>query len=85
MFTGDRATLTESASAAAGYDVTLPTSFVLAGHSLGGTLVSGAAGYLVDNGAIDNLAGVLLLDAVDLNDAVPTALEKLTGVKYVRC
>jgi hypothetical protein len=82
LFTGDRTALTESASAAAGYDVTLPTSFVLAGHSLGGTLVSGAAGYMVDNGAIDNLAGVLLLDAVDLNDAVPTALEKLTGVNY---
>ncbi|WP_319455868.1 MULTISPECIES: alpha/beta hydrolase [unclassified Mycobacterium] len=82
LFTGDRAALTESASAAAGYDVTLPTSFVLAGHSLGGTLVSGAAGYMVENGAITDLAGVLLLDAVDLNGAVPSALEKLTGVNY---
>lgn len=80
LFVGNREALTASASAAAGYDVTLPTRFVLAGHSLGGTLVSGAAGYMVDNGAVRDLAGVLLLDSVDLNDAVPTALQKLTGV-----
>jgi len=60
--------------------VTLPDSFVLAGHSLGGSLVMGAAGYLVDNGAIDNLAGVLLLDSVDVNNTVPEALQKLTGL-----
>jgi hypothetical protein len=82
LFVGDREALTESASAAAGYDVTLPTRFVLAGHSLGGTLVMGAAGYMVDNGAIDDLAGVLLLDSVDVNDTVPTALQKLTGANY---
>jgi hypothetical protein len=82
LFVGDRAALTESASAAAGYDVTLPTRFVLAGHSLGGSLVMGAAGDMVDNGAIDDLAGVLLLDAVDVNNTVPTALQKLTGANY---
>lgn len=82
LFVGDRTALTESTSAAAGYEVTLPTRFVLAGHSLGGTLVMGAAGELVDNGAIADLAGVLLLDSVDVNDTVPTALEKLTGVNY---
>jgi hypothetical protein len=80
LFVGDRTALTESASAAAGYDVTLPSKFVLAGHSLGGSLVMGAAGYMVDNGSIDDLAGVLLLDSVDLNNTVPTALQKLTGV-----
>jgi hypothetical protein len=82
LFVGDRAALTESASAAAGYEVTLPTRFVLAGHSLGGSLVMGAAGDMVDNGAIDDLAGVLLLDSVDANNTVPTALQKLTGVNY---
>jgi pimeloyl-ACP methyl ester carboxylesterase len=82
LFVGDRAALTESASAAAGYEVTLPTRFVLVGHSLGGTLVMGAAGDMVDNGAIDDLAGVLLLDSVDVNNTVPTALQKLTGVNY---
>ena len=80
LFVGDRAALTESASAAAGYDVTLPDKFVLAGHSLGGSLVMGAAGDMVDNGAIDDLAGVLLLDSVDVGNSVPTALQKLTGV-----
>jgi pimeloyl-ACP methyl ester carboxylesterase len=82
MFVGDREALTESASAAAGYEVTLPKRFVLAGHSLGGSLVMGAAGYMVDNGAIADLAGVLLLDSVDVNNTVPTALQKLTGTNY---
>jgi hypothetical protein len=82
LFAGDREALTESASAAAGYEVTLPKRFVLAGHSLGGSLVMGAAGYTVDNGAIADLAGVLLLDSVDVNNTVPTALQKLTGANY---
>ena len=82
LFAGNRDALTESASAAAGYEVTLPTRFVLAGHSLGGSLVMGAAGDMVDNGAIADLAGVLLLNSVDVNNTVPTALQKLTGVNY---
>jgi FtsZ-interacting cell division protein ZipA len=82
LFVGDREALTKSASAAAGYEVTLPTRFVLAGHSLGGSLVMGAAGDMVDNGAIADLAGVLLLDSVDVNNTVSTALQKLTGVNY---
>jgi acetyl esterase/lipase len=83
LFIGDRAALTESASAAAGHEVTLPTRFVLAGHSLGGSLVMGAAGDMVDNGAIDDLAGVLLLDSVDVGNSVPTALQRLTEANYV--
>jgi Alpha/beta hydrolase family len=82
LFLGDRQALTQSASAAAGYEVTLPTRFVLAGHSLGGSLVMGAAGDMVDNGAIHDLAGVLLLDSVDVNNSVPTALQKLKGANY---
>ena len=82
LFAGNRSALTESASAAAGHQVTLPTKFVLVGHSLGGALVSGAAGRMVDNGAIANLQGVVLMDSVDLNNAVPTVLGKLTGANY---
>ncbi|SHV07279.1 esterase/lipase [Mycobacteroides abscessus subsp. abscessus] len=82
LFAGDRSALTESASAAAGHQVTLPTSFVLVGHSLGGALVTGAAGRMVDNGAVANLQGVVLMDSVDLNNVVPTALQKLTGADY---
>jgi pimeloyl-ACP methyl ester carboxylesterase len=79
LFVGNRDALTESASVAAGHAVTLPTRFVLMGHSLGGALVTAAAGDTVANGAINDLAGVVLLDSVDLNNAVPTALQKLTG------
>ncbi|MBE1551375.1 pimeloyl-ACP methyl ester carboxylesterase [Mycobacterium sp. OAS707] len=82
LFVGERAELTESASAAAGHEVELPTHFALAGHSLGGSLVMGAAADMIDNGAIDDLAGVLLLDSVDVNNSVPSALQKLTGVNY---
>lgn len=82
LFVGDRAALTESASAAAGHEVTLPTRFLLAGHSLGGSLVMGAAGDMVDNGAINDLVGVLLLDSVDVNNTVSPALQKLSGANY---
>jgi hypothetical protein len=85
LFVGDRAALTASALAA-GYaqqyglsaaDAVLPTQFVLAGHSAGGALVSGAAGYLVDYGAANDLAGVLLLDAVTTGNELSGALTKL--------
>lgn len=82
LFAGDRAALTESAGAAAGHEVTLPTKFVLVGHSLGGALVSSAAGRMVDNGAAANLQGVVLMDSVDLNGVVPAALQKLSGADY---
>ncbi|WP_395310312.1 alpha/beta hydrolase [Mycobacterium sp. AMU20-3851] len=80
LFAGERTALTESASAAAGHAVNLPTRFALVGHSLGATLVLGAAGRMADNGAIEDLVGVVLLDGVDVNDTAPAALDKLTGV-----
>lgn len=85
LFVGDRASLTASALAA-GYaqhyhlavaDARLPAQFVLAGHSAGGALVSGAAGYLVDYGAATDLVGVLLLDAVTTGDQLSGALATL--------
>lgn len=83
LFAGDRAALTASASAAAGHEVTLPTRFVLVGHSAGGSLVMGAANDMIDNAALADLAGVVLLDSVDMNGTVPKALARLTGVNYV--
>lgn len=67
LFVGDRAALTASASAAAGYQVVLPQRVVLVGHSLGGSLVAAAARDMVDNGSINSLAGVVLLDGVSLD------------------
>jgi pimeloyl-ACP methyl ester carboxylesterase len=74
LFVDDRAALTASASAAAGHPVTLPQKFVLVGHSLGGGFVTAMAGF---TGASDDLAGVVLLDPVGLNNAIPIAVAKL--------
>ncbi|MEV0673632.1 alpha/beta fold hydrolase [Mycobacterium sp. NPDC050441] len=82
LFADGRPELTASASAAAGHPVTLPSKFVLVGHSLGGMLVTGAAGRMVDNGAVDDLAGVVLLDAVDTHRDMPEALDQLSGANY---
>ena len=49
----------------------------LFGHSLGGGLVAATAGYMVDNCTIDRLAGVVMLDGVGMNDAVPVGLAKV--------
>lgn len=87
LFVGDRVALTNSALAA-GYaeqyhldpvEAVLPRKFALAGHSLGGALVSGAAGHLADNGAADDLVGVILLDGVPTGDQLPNALTKLAA------
>ncbi|ULE31581.1 Ig-like domain-containing protein [Mycobacterium sp. IDR2000157661] len=82
MFSGDRAALTASASAAAGYSVTLPKQVVLAGHSAGGTVVSAAAGYMADSGDASALKAVILYDSVDTREA-RVGLAKLSGVNAV--
>ncbi len=71
LFTGDRQALTDSASAALGAPVTLPTRVVLAGHSAGGGLALDTAGYMADNGSIGDLAGVILLDGVAMGNVAP--------------
>ena len=76
LFTGDRAALNASARAA-GYAGTLPTRVVLAGHSLGGGLVTGVTRYLVELGATDALAGVVMLDGVSSLDYMSADLEKI--------
>jgi pimeloyl-ACP methyl ester carboxylesterase len=97
LFVGDRAALAASAldaGYATQYDfgsgaATLPQKFALAGHSLGANLVSGAAGFLVDNGAAADLVGVILLDGVPVGTTLPDALVKLdayaasTGGHYI--
>ncbi|ADT97104.1 alpha/beta hydrolase [Mycolicibacterium gilvum] len=81
LFAGDRPALTQSASAAAGYVVRLPEKFVLVGHSAGGSLVTSAAGFMADNGAIDALTGIVMLDGVEPAGSrlVGSALAKLRG------
>lgn len=76
LFTGDRAVLNASAKAA-GYRGKLPTRVVLAGHSAGGGLVAGAAGYMAELGIADNLAGVVMLDGAAFLDYMDVALAKI--------
>jgi hypothetical protein len=80
LFAGPRGALQRSADIAAGHHVTLPRRFVLTGHSAGGNLVTSAAGYTATpGGAIRDLRGVVLYDAVDFAGAMPAALHRLTG------
>jgi Alpha/beta hydrolase family len=76
LFLDENTALADSAPAA-GYTGELPQRVVLVGHSLGGGLVAATAGYMVDNDTIGKLAGVVMLDGVGMNDAVPTALGKV--------
>jgi len=68
LFTGDRAALTESARRAFGDDdLVLPQRFVMSGHSEGGSMALGTAGYIAENaeenGTPLDLVGVLLFDS----------------------
>ncbi|CDQ42864.1 alpha/beta hydrolase [Mycolicibacterium neoaurum] len=89
LFLGDREALTASAIAAGfaeryGTEATLPDRFALVGHSLGGNLVAGAAGYYADavtaGGETSHLAGVILLDAAPQGSVLSDALVKLDGI-----
>ena len=75
---GDTA-LADSATAA-GFSATLLDGVgqvVLMGHSAGGGVAAGTAGYMADNGNIDKLAGVVLLDGVGFGSVAADALAKL--------
>lgn len=89
FFLGNRDALTASALAAGyalryGHGSILPSMFVLAGHSLGGTTVSGAAGFyaeaVTDGSTKINLAGAILFDAT-AGTVLPAALEKLNRLQ----
>ncbi|WP_163888341.1 alpha/beta hydrolase [Mycolicibacterium hippocampi] len=76
LFAGDRAALNTSAQAA-GFGGTLPTRLVLAGHSAGGGLVTGTAGYMAELGIADDLAGVVMLDGAGHLDYMSSDLAKI--------
>lgn len=79
LFADGNTALAESALAA-GYSATLldgVEQVALTGHSLGGGLVAGTAGYMVGNGSVDRLAGVVMLDGVGFGSVVPDALAAL--------
>ena len=75
LFEDDNSALADSALAA-GYIGLIPDRVVLVGHSLGGGLVAGTAGYMVDNGTSDRLAGVLMLDGVGLDGSMASSLRR---------
>lgn len=74
----DRAALNASATAA-GYQGTLPTRFVLTGHSAGGGLATAAGGFYVDAvpAADNDLLGVVMYDGVSSNGTFATAIAGL--------
>jgi acetyl esterase/lipase len=76
LFEADNTALAESALAA-GWTGPIPDRVVLVGHSLGGGLVAGTSGYMVDNDTADRLAGVVMLDGVPLTDTATESLEKV--------
>ena len=73
LFAGHRVALRASA-AAAGYTRTLPTPYVLSGHSAGGNMVTVVGDY---RRADPNLKGVLLLDAVNRGGEMAESLAKI--------
>ena len=83
LFAGSREALQRSADTARGHHVTLPRPFVLTGHSAGGNLATSAAGNTtLPGGAIRQLRGVVLYDAVDFGGAMAAALGRLSGSDF---
>ncbi|QZT63295.1 hypothetical protein [Mycolicibacterium austroafricanum] len=79
LFVDGNTALAQSALAA-GYSSTLldgVSRVALIGHSAGGGLAAGTAGYMTQNGSFDRLAGVVMLDGVGFGDVTPQALAKL--------
>jgi hypothetical protein len=76
LFENENTALADSL-AATGYTGSLPQQVVLVGHSLGGGLVAGTAGYMVDNDTVGKLRGVVMLDGVGLDDTMTASLRKV--------
>ena len=77
MFVGDQAALNASA-VAAGYQGTLPETFILAGHSAGGGFAAAVAGYYAtDPDNERRLRGVVMFDGVTRDGVLPKALQSL--------
>jgi acetyl esterase/lipase len=80
LFIGEREELLASARAAGFEGDALPQRFVLVGHSGGGQLAGGAAGYFQLGAPADeddNLAGVILLDTNAIGGAIERGLDNL--------
>lgn len=79
MFVGGEDSLNTSATAA-GLVGTLPTSFVLSGHSAGGGFATAAGGYYAtDPGSGGNLRGVVMFDGFSFSGVVTDALQRLNN------
>lgn len=77
MFAGGEDSLNMSATAA-GFVGTLPTSFVLSGHSAGGGFATAAGGYYAaDPSSGGNLRGVVMFDGFSFRGRLPDALKRL--------
>ena len=79
MMLGDRVALATSATAA-GYQGVLPQKFLLAGQRTGGGFAAEVAARTVDNGAAENLLGVVMFDGVARPDQFPASLAKLDSL-----
>jgi acetyl esterase/lipase len=80
LFLGDRDDLLASAKEAGFDGDALPERFVIAGHSGGGQLAGGAAGYFEEFAPADedhNLVGVLLLDTSPVGGAIERGVGKI--------
>ena len=79
LFADGNTALAQSALAA-GYGSALLDGVgrvALVGHSAGGGLAAGTAGYMTQNGSFGKLAGVVMLDGVGFGNVTPQALAKL--------
>lgn len=78
LFLDDNPALADSARRA-GYTGPLPQRVVLAGHSAGGGLAVAVAGFMIDNGTVGKLAGVLMYDGVPAGNEIPDTLSRLSA------
>lgn len=79
MMRGERVALAISANAA-GYQGMLPQKFLLAGERLGGGFAAEVAARTVDNGAAENLLGVVMFDGMASPDQLPASLAQLDSL-----
>jgi lipocalin len=79
MMLGDRVALATSATAA-GYQGVLPEKILFAGQLKGGGFATEVAARTVDNGAAENVLGVVMFDGVASPDQFPTSAAKLDSL-----
>jgi lipocalin len=79
MMRGDRGALVISATAA-GYQGVLPEKILFAGQRLGGGFAAEAAARTVDNGAAENVLGVVMFDGVASPDQFAPSVAKLDSL-----